>query len=100
MSKIILSKRENRKKQKFIRFLKENDTLAEFIIEFNKGNFIFESQVRHHKETDFSFDTFIHFYKDNSLGYIERAFDWTKTKKSQFFWFFLSGKERKIWNKI
>ena len=61
MNKIILSKREIKKKQKFIRFLKENDTLAEFIIEFNKGYFIYERQKLHHNETDFSFDAFIHF---------------------------------------
>ena len=48
MNKIILSKRGIKKKQKFIRFLKENDTLAEFIIEFNKGYFIYERQKLHH----------------------------------------------------
>ena len=96
MNKIILSKREIKKKQKFIRFLKENDTLAEFIIEFNKGYFIYERQKLHHNNTDFSFDAFIHFYRYNQFGYIEKAFNWLYTKKPHTFWVDLSRKEREI----
>ena len=96
MNKIILSKREIKKKQTFIRFLKENDALYDFIVEFNKGYFIYERQKLHHNQTDFLFDAFIHFYKDNSLGYIERAFDWVYTQKPHTFWVYLSRKEREI----
>lgn len=92
-----LNDEEKIRKQKFVAFLKEHNVLYEFIIEFYKGNYNFEKDMKHKEKTDFSFNAFIHFYKDQPFGYIEYAFDWSKTKLQPRFWCDLSHKESNIW---
>ena len=96
MNKIILSKREIKKKQKFIRFLKENDTLAEFIIEFNKGYFIYERQNYIITRQIFHLMRLYIFIDTINLDILKEHLIGQKQKNHNSFGFFLSRKEREI----
>lgn len=94
--KIYLNREEENNKQKFIRFLKENDALYDFIVEFNKGFFHIEKERKNIIHDDYSFNSFIKFYNGRrTYSYIEYAFIWDKTKLKYNFWCELSVKEEK-----
>lgn len=96
--KIYLNREEQNKKQTFIRFLKENDALYDFIVEFNKGFFHIEKERKNIIHDDYSFNSFIKFYNGRrTYSYIEYAFIWDKTKLKYNFWCELSVKEEKLW---
>ena len=94
--KIKLNREEEYKKQNFIRFLKENDALYDFIIEFNKGFFYIEKERKNIIHDDYSFNSFIKYYnRKKAYSYIEYAFIWDKTELKYNFWCELSVKEEK-----
>lgn len=96
--KIYLNREEENNKQKFIRFLKENDALYDFIVEFNKGFFYIEKERKNIIHDDYSFNSFIKYYnRKKTYSYIEYAFIWDKTELKYNFWYELSVKEEKLW---
>ncbi len=79
---IELTIQEIRKKQKFVRFLKENNAYYKFIKYFN-----------YKKTNDYSFNFFVQHYTIKNEYFIPNAFVWNHTDCPQL-WDRLTNKEK------
>lgn len=99
---IILNEKENKVKQKFIRFLKEENVFPLFVKEFNKlhSEYVinFEpTEESFQKYNIYSFNFFIKQYSQLHANFIFNAFEWIKTNDQNRFWSKLNDKETRLW---
>ena len=89
---IELTIQEIRKKQKFVRFLKENNAYYKFIKYFNKDFKDLYNFFNYKKTTDYSFNFFVQHYTIKNEHFIPNAFFWSNTDCPQL-WDRLTSKE-------
>ena len=101
---IILNEKENKVKQKFIRFLKEENAFPLFVKEFNKlhRDFVInfepiEESFQKYKFEIYSFNFFIKQYSQLHANFIFNAFEWYETNDQNRFWSNLNNKETRLW---
>ena len=82
---IILNEKENKVKQKFIRFLKEENAFPLFVKEFNKLHRDFVINFEPNEESQ------LH------ANFIFNAFEWCKTNDKNRFWSNLNDKQTRLW---
>lgn len=89
---IELTIQEIRKKQKFVRFLKENNAYYKFIKYFNKDFKDLYNSFNYEKTNDYSFNFFVQHYTIKNEYFIPNAFCWSNTDCPQL-WDRLTSKE-------
>ena len=89
---IELTIQEIRKKQKFVRFLKENNAYYKFIKYFNKDFKYLYNSFNYKKTNDYSFNFFVQHYTIKNEYFIPNAFVWNHTDCPQL-WDRLTNKE-------
>lgn len=76
---IELTIQEIRKKQKFVRFLKENNAYYKFTKYFNKEFKKIYDYFHATKRYDYSFNFFVQYYTKSNERFIPNAFIWNHT---------------------
>ena len=90
---IELTIQEIRKKQKFVRFLKENNAYYKINKYFNEDFKDLYNFFNYKKTTDYSFNFFVQHYTIKNEYFIPNAFCWSNTDCPQL-WDRLTSKEK------